>query len=246
MVAPMPPFNVSRMPKTASLLAGEVRRRIVIGELPEGATLPSEAQLVVEWGVARSTAREALRILESEGLVDVRRGARGGVCVGRAEFDGSRGLCRLRPAAQGRHADHVLAVRVLLEAPAARAAAQSRSRRGIADRLQSVLDRQIADPDDSTGPVDFHRVLVETTGNPATMVFIDIIENICGSTARRARSSAKLTHADARRAQRSHDRLIALIRAADVDGAEEHWRRHLAETGVFLLEQCGDALDLVD
>ena len=66
-----------RVPKTAELVAGRIRRSIVTGELRTGDSLPSEAHLITDFQVSRPTIREAIRILESEGLISVSRGARG-------------------------------------------------------------------------------------------------------------------------------------------------------------------------
>ncbi len=50
-----------RVPKTAELVAAELRRKIVRGELAEGDALPSEAVLMAEFAVSRPTLREAYR-----------------------------------------------------------------------------------------------------------------------------------------------------------------------------------------
>src|SRR5208283_6127923 len=70
-----------RVPKTAELVAAELRRKIVRGELAEGDALPSEATLMAEFAVSRPTLREAFRVLESESLITIRRGAHGGARV---------------------------------------------------------------------------------------------------------------------------------------------------------------------
>jgi len=62
-------------------IADEVRAAIVSGELAEGDSLGREPDLVERFGVSRPSLREALRILEAEGLITVVRGARGGVVV---------------------------------------------------------------------------------------------------------------------------------------------------------------------
>src|SRR5258706_4139651 len=67
-----------RVPKTAELVARDLRSKIVRGELKDGDTLPSEGELVTRYSVSRPTLREALRILESEALLTVTRGSRGG------------------------------------------------------------------------------------------------------------------------------------------------------------------------
>src|SRR5206468_3930986 len=74
-------FGPLQMPKAAALVATRVRRRIVRGELKADDALPPEAELMRQFGISRPTLREALRILEAEGLISVRRGARGGARV---------------------------------------------------------------------------------------------------------------------------------------------------------------------
>src|SRR4051794_16093662 len=68
-------------PKMATVVAAKLRRRIIRREISEGEMLPSEAELMKEFGVSRPTLREALRLLESESLISIRRGARGGAQV---------------------------------------------------------------------------------------------------------------------------------------------------------------------
>src|ERR1700680_2909057 len=69
---------VLRVPKTAELIAERLRGQIIRGELTEGDALPNETELVEKFGVSRPTLREALRVLESESLLDITRGMRGG------------------------------------------------------------------------------------------------------------------------------------------------------------------------
>src|SRR6202023_3913855 len=67
-----------RIPKAAELVADTLRRRIIRGEYEPGQLLPAESALMASFDVARTTVRDAVRILESEGLLGVRRGANGG------------------------------------------------------------------------------------------------------------------------------------------------------------------------
>lgn len=68
-------------PAVADLVAETIREQIVSGELVEGSLLPRQEEMMRELNVSRPSYREALRILESEGLISVRRGNRGGVVV---------------------------------------------------------------------------------------------------------------------------------------------------------------------
>src|ERR1700722_316778 len=66
-----------RVPKAGELVAEQLRRQIVSGELREGDALPPESTLVERYGVSRPTLREAFRILEAEHIIEIKRGGRG-------------------------------------------------------------------------------------------------------------------------------------------------------------------------
>lgn len=61
-------------------LADRFRVRIMDGEFPPGTKLPSEARITEEYGLSRVTVRTAIKLLESQGLVDVRHGSGTYVC----------------------------------------------------------------------------------------------------------------------------------------------------------------------
>jgi DNA-binding FadR family transcriptional regulator len=72
-----------REPKMADRVATVLRRMFIRGEIPEGTMLPPESELMERFGVSRPTLREAFRVLESESLIEVQRGVRGGARVTR-------------------------------------------------------------------------------------------------------------------------------------------------------------------
>ena len=63
--------------KMADMVAGRIRQMIARGELTDGEWLPTEPELMEQFGVSRPTLREAFRLLESDSLVAVRRGPPG-------------------------------------------------------------------------------------------------------------------------------------------------------------------------
>src|SRR6202046_2047005 len=84
---PLAPMTASqhngavRSPKTAEIVADTLRRMIVEGQLKDGDFLPYEAELMNHFQVSRPSLREAVRVLESDRLVEVRRGSRTGAKV---------------------------------------------------------------------------------------------------------------------------------------------------------------------
>ena len=85
-------------PSVAEMVADVIRARIVAGTLPDGSMLPKQDQLISEFQVSRPSFREALRILESEGLISVRRGNIGGAQVHAPDSGERRSYARARPA----------------------------------------------------------------------------------------------------------------------------------------------------
>ncbi|WP_131770097.1 FadR/GntR family transcriptional regulator, partial [Candidatus Protofrankia californiensis] len=71
------------VPKASDVLANELRERILTGEFTENTPLPPERELVTQTRMSRSTVREALRILEVQGLVRIKAGRAGGAFVQR-------------------------------------------------------------------------------------------------------------------------------------------------------------------
>src|SRR6201996_595515 len=67
------------------MVADGLRERILSGELADGAMLPKQDDLLAEFRVSPPSIREALRILETEGLITVQRGNVGGAIVHRPQ-----------------------------------------------------------------------------------------------------------------------------------------------------------------
>src|SRR5213592_4815792 len=75
------PLDVVRRPASYELVLEQIRRAIQLGRFEGGTRLPSERELAQQFGVSRTTVREAIRVLQGEGLVDVKRGRNGGAVV---------------------------------------------------------------------------------------------------------------------------------------------------------------------
>jgi DNA-binding FadR family transcriptional regulator len=69
------------LPKAAAMLAQEIRAKILGFGLEPGTPLPSEPELIEQSGLGRASVREAIRLLEAQGLIVIRRGSHGGILV---------------------------------------------------------------------------------------------------------------------------------------------------------------------
>lgn len=240
-----------RVPKMAELVAGELRRQIVRGDLAEGDALPSESELMEKFGVSRPTLREAFRVLESESLITIRRGAHGGARVQPPRREVAARYAGLILEYQGVTLRDVYEARVALELPSVRDLARSRSKEDLAV-LRSALERHERTAGDPLQSIklhgDFHLLVVRLAGNETIALLSEMLHHIIdvantamqpdvGPLAERARRSTTKTHR----------RLVELVQSRDERGAEELWRRHLDEAEGYLLgdDAASTVLDLL-
>ncbi|WP_327353306.1 FadR/GntR family transcriptional regulator [Streptomyces sp. NBC_01304] len=143
--------------------ADRLRDRIAAGEWPVGNRLPGETDLAKELGVGRSTVRESLRALTSEGLVQPRQGA--GVFVMATE-PVADWPTRLRKAAVA----DVHEVRLLIEVQAAALAAERRTPEDL-----DALDATLAAGHAAAHGADFalHAAVVRAAHNPVLADLFD-------------------------------------------------------------------------
>lgn len=231
-------------------IADELRGLIVAGELAEGDSLGHEPDLVERFGVSRPSLREALRILEAEGLITVVRGVRGGVVVHEPDERNTARTAALVLQARNVALADVFEARSFLEPLAAKAIATSRGRRTAINELRALVDRQdeVIDDPEAFGVANaaFHERLVSLGGNQTLSIVAEMLNEI---VARAVTAVSKSDDTDApvstrRRGIRSQRRLLELIEAGDAAAVEEHWRAHMQVVGRVLLGQ--EASTVVD
>lgn len=157
-----------RLPKAAELLASQIKSEIISGKYPEGAMLPPEMAMASQLNVSRPTVREALRLLESEGLVSIRPGPRGGPRVERpSSMAVTRSLTTLFQYERVSLAE-LLDARRAIEPACARVAARRAKPEDIA-ALRNSIERMRADSNDDavfwTENANFHVALAVAGSN---------------------------------------------------------------------------------
>ncbi|SEG88520.1 DNA-binding transcriptional regulator, FadR family [Thermomonospora echinospora] len=236
-----------RSPKTAELIASQLRRVIVRGELRPGDRLPSEAQLMERFGVSRPTLREAFRILESESLISVLRGSRGGARVTAPQAAvASRYVSLLLQVRNTTIAD-VYEARMVLEPACARLLAQRRTDADLRDlrdhieHLHQVVENRgrTADPLEwSRLTYRFHELVLQRSGNRTLALHGELLHDIVST--HMAITVSRDIHDPAtiglfRRTVRSYRKLVDLVEARDSEGAERHWRTHMEAAAEWLM-----------
>ena len=163
----------------------QLRQAILSGALGIGKKLPPEAALAIEFGVSRTTVREALRSLASDGLIEKIPGAGGGSFVrsvdhhslGAELSEDIENLLRLGSIEYG----EVATVRRMLEVPAAREAALRRSEEDLAE-LDDILAEgktlDVGDPRVMELDMRFHGVIAHASRNRVLAAFVFALHEV--------------------------------------------------------------------
>ncbi len=232
-MAPVRPTAI-RSPKVADLVATRFRRLIATGELNDGDWLPPEAELVTSFGVSRPTLREAFRLLEADGLVEIRRGPPGGARVTTPGPERAAGLFGLILTLSGTTLEDVYQARMTIEPPAVRRVAELGDAEAIS-RLEEIVDalrKSVGDLDAfADASATFHRELVRLSGNHTLSAVVQLLTEI-GTRhltlgVEEQRRTAEENRTNEQRALRSYERLLSLLREGRAADAEAFWRRHM-------------------
>jgi GntR family transcriptional regulator, transcriptional repressor for pyruvate dehydrogenase complex len=224
--------------KTGEMIAAYLRGKIVRGELAEGDCLPSEVELMRQFDVSRPTLREAFRILETESLIELRRGARGARIIAPSVEVAARYVGLLMQTS-GTTVSDVYEARSLLEPVAAGLLASRSTPQDLAD-LSACADDLEHLIESGQPPADvaawirrsqrFHDLLMERAGNKTlalqSLVLREVVDTHLLLASRQPGMVALPASAFAR-VVRSYRKLIALVEARDAAGAEAHWRTHM-------------------
>ena len=201
-------------------VAEALRALILAGHVSPGQRLPPESELSGAFGVSRSTIREALRVLSSQHLLTIMRGAQGGTFIAAPTPDSISNYLEtslaLMAAAEEVEVDQLLETREALEVPAAAAAAERRSD----DDLEALRTSMKAGRD---GDQLFHEIILRAARNPLLELISQPVFHVLHDRFLRDRAPQSFW----RQVHRDHDGLFLAIEAENADAAAILMRQHL-------------------
>jgi DNA-binding FadR family transcriptional regulator len=237
----------ARRPRNlAGALAAELVRRIVAGKYPPGSALPPEPALCTSFSVSRTVVREAVKMLQEKGLVQVRQGSGTavsprtiwnmldetvlGACI--AEADGLDVL------------DDLVVTRRLLESDMANVAARLADG-DVVERLRQLVDRmdELRSDPVAYGVQDraFHDLIMQTSGNRIARGLVRSLESQVLSTVRYiGQPSEELCVAS----NLGHRRIYECVAASDPPGAANAMLTHITEAWVLRRGSAGGPVRL--
>jgi GntR family transcriptional repressor for pyruvate dehydrogenase complex len=222
--------------KAAERVAAELRREIATGNLRPGDRLHSERQLQEQFSISRPTLREALRMLESESLIEVTRGQHGGARVKPLDIAVVARQVGVCLQIEGVTLQDVWQARMLIEP----AAAGLLTGLGSRVAMQAMEDNIAAARAAMSNPVEyaalttaFSLILTEYCGNRTIHIFSMLIQDIV----RRqhvdvtVRTYSKGVEGMRSANIRGREKMLEIVRSGDAAAAEDYWRTHLKVSG---------------
>lgn len=223
------PIPVRRVRNAYEQVADQLRDLIVSGALPPAERLPSEGTLATQFGVSRTTIREALRSLSSQNLIRTAKGATGGSFVSVPTVanisDALTTNIGLLSQSESISLTEFLETRELLEVPAARLAARRGSPESIR-MLRAAIPSAPLEMSTETQFVlnrDFHSTLVAATGNTLLSIAAQPVFSILQTNLQRSALGTDFHEA----INHDHHAIVEALEAGDEERAAAEMHDHL-------------------
>lgn len=210
-------------------IARQIAKDIVARDLEVGAKLPPEAVMIEQLGVARATLREALRLLEVQGLIAIKPGPGGGPVVAGAPSLAFGRTSTLFFQMRGATFRELNEARLVLEPLMARLAAERQDASGLERLARSVSSGQdtVVGDDRSwaQSSADFHGVVTSMSGNRILDLIVESLKEVWFD-----RVAGTIYGPEAReRVRKEHEAVARAIAAGNGARAERLMRKHMEE-----------------
>lgn len=224
--------------KTSEVVALEIVRDIVAQEMLPGDRLPLESEMLVQYRVSRSSLREALRLLEVQGLIAIRPGPGSGTVVGRVLPGNLSRTLTLHLHMLGANYDELLDAWVASEPLLARLAALNPDRERVVEAMTPFLDESHAWA--VREGLEFHDIVSELAGNRVLSLVLRSVGFIVAeqvlTNAERGELEERIVH--------DHRDVAEAIIAGDADRAarlmEEHIRHAVEDFKAYWPMKVGE------
>jgi GntR family transcriptional repressor for pyruvate dehydrogenase complex len=228
--------NGIRPQRMAELVADRLRNRILTGDLEDGDLLPKEEELREIYPVSKPSLREAMRILEAQGLITIRRGNVGGAVVHTPTAKNvAYTLAMVLATRETKMDDVAQALRECEPVCVGLCAERSDRRRKVLPALRRIQRESLRSVGDllwaTTMSRQFHEAMVQLCGNEPLIIMVGALEAVWSthetSWASQVGDSLSVPLDERRAAFDVHEQIIQLIDAGDSDGAREACIAHL-------------------
>ncbi len=218
--------NPARPPKAAMLVAQRIVHDALADDLKPGDLLTPERTMLEKYQIGRGTLREALRLLEVQGVISLKPGPRGGPVLRIPDGSHLASTVVLLMQLQGAPYRTIVEVRSALEPMISSLAAQRISDESL-DELHDTVERMHRFMDDQEGFFEankrFHDIIARASGNALFAYLIDSLLGIMDGTA------LGVAYPNVHRAAivAAHENIFEALKSHDAAASETLMREHI-------------------
>ncbi len=234
-----------RLPKLSHMVAGRLRDQIASGNLKAGSMLQPESKLLELFNVSRPTLREALRILEAEGLISIGRGMRSGATILGPSIQKVAQYANFMLAADGVTLRDLHQARMYFEPGIIRSLKSHSSEleatceelRACVDYLEAALQEKRY-VEIITGSNRFHDLLARASGNKTIVMLLNVLQTITHGmysiNLHEQGEMAEALHKNMTKTVSGYNAVCNLLEKGKVDEAAAFWQRYMERALEFL------------
>jgi GntR family transcriptional repressor for pyruvate dehydrogenase complex len=221
--------------KISDQIIDQIRDAVLSGKLKPGDRLASEKELADQFEVSKATMREALRVLEVMGLIEIRKGLGGGIFIAEVGMRTTIHSIINFLHFQSVSIKEITMLRYLIEPAVARIAASKITDKDVQNLKKIVGEKTSGDEDQVSKEIGFHRYLARLAENTLLILIVDFVDNLLDSI----KSKAKLGPDFYRNVRKSHQQILDCIIRKDGPGAALAMTRDLLEVDRYLSQVMG-------
>ena len=231
-----------RMSRPARV-AERIKDWVVERDLKTGARLPNEAEMIEQFGVSKGTVREAMRILEAQGLVVTRTGPGGGSFVGEVTAERAKSLLANYFYFQELSITDIYQMRKALEPELAASLAGRLTSMQLAElrEIATRYDRPAVSPeeerDQHVASLSFHERLAEFAGNPLLSFCVSFMARILADLTVYRRLYEPHNEELRARGREHQMELVAALERGDAEQARAIMRSHMESAEEMMQRQ---------
>lgn len=218
--------------RLSNLVTDQIKESIFQGQYQPGQKMPSEHKLVEIFGVSRVIIRESIRNLELAGLIEIKRGAKGGAFVLPMKHNAVSQVMKDVLRLGRTKVANIMEVRLEIEPIVAALAAERATDDDIEVLYQGIQGMPEVPGDDYVAwNVNFHRLLAKCSHNPVYDILVNILLDFTEELILKIKPRERVIHDTT-----SHPELCKIVSIGDSYGACAKMRSHLEDIVPVLMD----------
>jgi DNA-binding FadR family transcriptional regulator len=236
-------FQPLKARRLSELVEESIKDFVLSGQLEVGSKMPSESEISRQFGVSVVTVREALRGLETFGIIERRRGKKGGTYIANTKIDVAKSAMHYFLTSKQFSPEQLNQVRAIIE-PRVAALAAKNITEGEVKKLEDNVNycrRKISRKRSYFSPRDFfaiedrntefHRLIAEATHNPLLSLIVDYTLDFLTSY-EKTNLTPDIEYS--LNSLKNHEEILGDLKIGDAKAARLHTLKDIESVGDYL------------